>query len=201
MSIVLIGVAIAGTTSILAIINGVVFRPLPRAGAEGLVRVVESSTSRPPASTVVSNLTYTLWADRHDTIVGLGAWDDDAMTLTGGGDVERVRVARVTPSLFPVLGVAPILGAPFKDSEIVTPDYENNGGTTVILSHGFGGCRKGANDLLAAGMLHRNGIAVLMIDLRDHGDSTKEDMRFAGGTEEYRDVLGAWDWLSGRGVP
>jgi len=40
-----------------------------------------------------------------------------------------------------------------------------------------------------------------MIDLRDHGDSTKEDGRFAGGTEEYRDVLGAWDWLRGQGVP
>ena len=72
---------------------------------------------------------------------------------------------------------------------------------TVILSHGLGGCRMGANDLLAAGMLHRHGISVLMIDLRDHGDSTKEDMRFAGGTEEYRDVLGAWDWLRARGVP
>jgi uncharacterized protein len=72
---------------------------------------------------------------------------------------------------------------------------------TVILSHGLGGCRKGPSDLLAAGMLHRNDIAVLMIDLRDHGDSTKEDMRFAGGTEEYRDVLGAWDWLRAQGVP
>lgn len=72
---------------------------------------------------------------------------------------------------------------------------------TVILSHGLGGCRKGASDLLAAGMLHRHDVAVLMIDLRDHGDSTKEDMRFAGGTEEYRDVLGAWDWLRAQGVP
>jgi dipeptidyl aminopeptidase/acylaminoacyl peptidase len=72
---------------------------------------------------------------------------------------------------------------------------------TVILVHGLGGCRMGPTDLLAAGMLHRNGLAVLMIDLRDHGDSTKEDGRFAGGTEEYRDVLGAWDWLRGQGVP
>ena len=44
-------------------------------------------------------------------------------------------------------------------------------------------------------MLHRNGFSVLLIDLRDHGDSTREDGRFAGGTDEYRDVLGAWDWL------
>jgi dipeptidyl aminopeptidase/acylaminoacyl peptidase len=72
---------------------------------------------------------------------------------------------------------------------------------TVILSHGFTGCRFGPGDLLAAGMLHRHGIAVLMIDLRNHGDSTKVDMRFAGGVVEYRDVLGAWDWLRGQGVP
>jgi dipeptidyl aminopeptidase/acylaminoacyl peptidase len=72
---------------------------------------------------------------------------------------------------------------------------------TVIEVHGLGGCRFGPGDLLAAGMLHRYGIAVLMIDLRDHGDSTMEDHRFAGGTEEYRDVLGAWDWLRAQGVP
>src|SRR4029450_678129 len=42
----------------------------------------------------------------------------------------------------------------------------------------------------------------LLIDLRDHADSTFEDGRYAGGTEEYRDVLGAWDWLqSAKGVP
>jgi fermentation-respiration switch protein FrsA (DUF1100 family) len=51
-------------------------------------------------------------------------------------------------------------------------------------------------------MLHRNGFSVLLIDLRDHGDSTLEDGRYAGGTEEYRDVLGAWDWLqTAQGVP
>ena len=72
---------------------------------------------------------------------------------------------------------------------------------TVIRVHGFEGCRMGPNDLLTTGMLHRNGIAVLSIDLRDHGDSTKEDWRFAGGTDEYRDVEGAWDWLRGQGVP
>jgi uncharacterized protein len=72
---------------------------------------------------------------------------------------------------------------------------------TVILSHGFTGCRFGPGDLLAAGMLHKHGIAVLMIDLRNHGDSTKVDMRFAGGVVEYHDVLGAWDWLRAQGVP
>ena len=65
----------------------------------------------------------------------------------------------------------------------------------VIVVHGFGACRHDFSVLLPGGMLHRNGFSVLFIDLRDHGDSTIEDGRFAGGTDEYRDVLGAWDWL------
>ena len=65
----------------------------------------------------------------------------------------------------------------------------------VIVVHGFTACRRDHAVLLPAGMLHRNGFSVLLIDLRDHGDSTREDGRFAGGTDEHRDVLGAWDWL------
>ena len=66
---------------------------------------------------------------------------------------------------------------------------------TVIVVHGFTACRHDHAVLLPAGMLHKAGFAVLLMDLRDHGDSTREDGRFAGGTDEYRDVLGAWDWV------
>jgi dipeptidyl aminopeptidase/acylaminoacyl peptidase len=73
---------------------------------------------------------------------------------------------------------------------------------TVVVVHGLTACKHDHAVLLPAGMLHRNGFSVLLIDLRDHGDSTFEDGRYAGGTEEYRDVLGAWDWLqTHEGVP
>jgi uncharacterized protein len=74
-------------------------------------------------------------------------------------------------------------------------------GPAVILVHGVKTCRRDDNILMPAGMLHRNGFGVMLIDQRDHGDSDDEDHRFAAGTEEYLDVLGAWDWLVGRGVP
>ncbi|MEW6223935.1 MAG: alpha/beta hydrolase [Chloroflexota bacterium] len=74
-------------------------------------------------------------------------------------------------------------------------------GPAVILVHGWKGCRRDDNVLLPAGMLHRHGFGVLLIDQRDHGDSDDEDGRFAGGSEEYLDVLGAWDWLVAQGVP
>jgi uncharacterized protein len=65
----------------------------------------------------------------------------------------------------------------------------------VILVHGLGGCKNAIDMLVPAGMLWRNGFNVLLIDLRDVGDSTFEDGRSTIGNEEYRDVLGAWDWL------
>jgi dipeptidyl aminopeptidase/acylaminoacyl peptidase len=71
----------------------------------------------------------------------------------------------------------------------------------VLLVHGVKSCRRDENVLLAAGMLHRNGFSVMLMDQRDHGDSDDEDLRFAGGTEEYLDVLGAWDWLVAQGIP
>ena len=44
-------------------------------------------------------------------------------------------------------------------------------------------------------MLWRNGLNLLLIDLRDVGNSTFEDGRSTIGNPEHRDVLGAWDWL------
>jgi dipeptidyl aminopeptidase/acylaminoacyl peptidase len=72
----------------------------------------------------------------------------------------------------------------------------------VIVVHGWNSCRHDPVALLPAGMLHKNGFSVLMMDMRDMGDSDIEDGRHAAGTEEYLDVLGAWDWLqSAQGVP
>ena len=70
----------------------------------------------------------------------------------------------------------------------------------VIVVHGQGSCRRDPAVLLPAAMLHRQDLGVLMIDMRDSGDSSTEDGRFGAGSDEYRDVLGAWDWLVGQGV-
>jgi fermentation-respiration switch protein FrsA (DUF1100 family) len=71
----------------------------------------------------------------------------------------------------------------------------------VVMVHGIYSCRREANILVPAGMLHRAGFSVLLMDLRDHGDSEGDDRRFSGGTEEHLDVLGAYDWLVAQGVP
>jgi dipeptidyl aminopeptidase/acylaminoacyl peptidase len=70
---------------------------------------------------------------------------------------------------------------------------------TILITHGLGAgandCKRNPRALMIAGMLHHGGYDVLLIDVREHGDSTVENGHWGGGSEEYRDILGAWDWL------
>ncbi len=65
----------------------------------------------------------------------------------------------------------------------------------VVMVHGHGRCMADPEVLVPAGMLHRGGFSVLLIDLRNHGESDRDNGHYAAGVKEYRDVLGAWDWL------
>jgi len=71
----------------------------------------------------------------------------------------------------------------------------NPSAPAVLLVHGWRQGSFDSNVLTAAGMLHRHGFNVLLVDLRNHGRSTVVNGHAGFGTTEYRDVLGAWDWL------
>lgn len=94
---------------------------------------------------------------------------------------------------------------PSRDSSLTirgwyAPPASDPAGPVVIAVHGRDSCRRDPVVMLPAAMLHRAGFGVLIIDLRNHGDSDADNGRWAGGAKEFRDVLGAWDWLIGQGV-
>lgn len=70
----------------------------------------------------------------------------------------------------------------------------------IILVHGRNASKQNAisgNFPKLASELHAAGYAVLMLDLRAHGES--EGKRYTFGVYERRDVLGAVDWLIAEG--
>lgn len=69
----------------------------------------------------------------------------------------------------------------------------------VIVVHGGDVCKRNTSVLLPAGMLANNGFNVLLIDLRNHGASEVTGSRYTAGVEEYKDVLGAFDYLVAAG--
>jgi dipeptidyl aminopeptidase/acylaminoacyl peptidase len=131
----------------------------------------------------------------------------DAISLTAADCGGRWKTN--TPAAFtsPDLDTTPYLMSHYEDVRFASrdPGIEISAwyvpaetlapGPAVVLVHGHDSCKREDRMLLAAGMLHRAGIAALLVDLRNHGDSTIVNGRFAGGTREYRDALAGWDWL------
>lgn len=78
---------------------------------------------------------------------------------------------------------------------ITHQDKEISDTKTVIVIHGLGTCKRSPRVLLTAGVLYRGGFNVLMIDLIDHGDSSFDDGRHAGGVKESIDIINAFNWL------
>ena len=66
----------------------------------------------------------------------------------------------------------------------------------IIMVHGIGLNGKCKNEMmLAQAMLSRQGLNTLNIDMRNYGFSDTPDDYIGVGWKEYRDVLGAYDWL------
>lgn len=70
---------------------------------------------------------------------------------------------------------------------------------TLIFVHGLNSVRSGGSAVELASMLVDRGFNILMFDLRGHGESG--GYRTSGGFFERHDLLGAFDFLVGRGIP
>lgn len=108
---------------------------------------------------------------------------------------DNVKNFDTTPYLMPVYEEVSFSS---RDPKITLAGWYipgDEGAPAVVVTHGIGAAKYAGNILTIAGMLHKNGFNVLMFDLRNHGQSTVDDGRTSIGNREYKDVLGAWDYL------
>jgi putative ABC transport system permease protein len=133
LAVLTLALGIGANASIFSIVNAVLVQPLPFPDSDRLVHVLEHI----PASTRLDGLPFHSaqvhasdfleWQRRTETLSDLAAYDRDlAMTITSSFEPVRVVGASVTPSLFPLLGVPPLLGRGFD---------ETDGGRTIVLSY------------------------------------------------------------------
>jgi predicted permease len=129
----IMALGIAATAVLGSVIYGVLLKPLPWTNAPRLVRLYESrqgSTRR--FGPLMTNVTYLPWSENMRTLDAMGAWTGERLTLTGAGDPVRVQATDVTPSLFSILGAAPLTGRLF-----VNDDAAGERQTVAILSYGL----------------------------------------------------------------
>ncbi len=83
----------------------------------------------------------------------------------------------------------------------ITPTFPDSK-ATIIVAHGINSSRHNFDTLMPAAMLARAGFNILLIDLRDQGETTCEDSRHSAGQDESDDIVTAAYWLkSAKAVP
>lgn len=141
--IVTLGLGIGATTGILSVVNSVLWKPLPYQDPSLLVRISEYRVGA--VSTLrddfLSDRAFVAWRREQHTLETLAAYAERAYNLTGRGDAERIRATAVSPELFRMLGVSPVVGRFFEPQEAIR-------GTdgVVVLAHDFWQERFGASN-------------------------------------------------------
>ncbi len=119
---------IGATTAAFSVTDHVLFRQLPFADADRLVKLWQSSQGYQRIESSPGN--YREWTQWPTSFDGMAAFHAISVNLVGRGDPERLDGAAVTAGLFPLLGVSPAVGRTFS-----TSDDRQGAEGTVILSH------------------------------------------------------------------
>lgn len=132
-AVLTLALAIGANASIFAVVQRVVLNPLPYPDSGELIKLTHRVPRvATPSFEAIPLGIYYQYADRARTLEAVAAYQQDEMTLTGGGEPERIRVTRVTPSLISVLRVAPAHGRWVTEEE-GTPGAPR----AAVLSHAF----------------------------------------------------------------
>ena len=119
-SILTLAFGIGATTAIFSIVEGVLLRPLPFANPGRLMALgdtvpgIDMGSSGHIGVTLPQILTY----ERETRgFAALGGFEQAGYEFSGAGAPAQIRAARVTASIFPLLGVAPLMGRTFTQQE------------------------------------------------------------------------------------
>jgi putative ABC transport system permease protein len=117
LSIVTMALGIGATTALFSVTYGVLLKPFSWPNGDRIVELHETRGGNGPRFGAMSNTAYVAWREKAQTIENIAAWSPRVVTLTGSSEPERIRIATATASLFPILGVQPLIGAFFGEGD------------------------------------------------------------------------------------
>ncbi len=117
VAILTVALAIGANLAIFSATDAVLLHPLPYPHPEQLVVVEENLPAHNLRQIAPSPEDFAEFRRRADVFSAIAAIVNNDVTLTGGGSPEYADGARVSASLFPMLGVVPVLGSLFTTAQ------------------------------------------------------------------------------------
>ncbi|MGD0912151.1 MAG: ABC transporter permease [Terracidiphilus sp.] len=111
---------IGATTAIFSIVEGVLLRPLPFADPSRLVAFgdkLAGTSLSPTGIDGVSGPEMGVYAREVQGFTALGGYSQTGYELSGAGAPAQINASRMTASVFPLLGVSPLMGRVFTQAE------------------------------------------------------------------------------------
>ena len=191
VAVLTLALGVGAATAIFSVVNAVLLRPLPYPNADRIVQVFQI-IERPNLGTPLrGGLTpdqFQIWRSRARGLSHIGVHGTRTYTLTGVNDAVRLHGAAVTPSLFPLLDIAPLLGRVFEPSE-AQPGAES----VVLLSQDTWERYLGSDPNVLGRLLTLEGNPYRVVGIMPH--------RLAFPSLDYRNDSGALDNLPQFWVP
>jgi predicted permease len=184
VAVLSLAIGIGASSAIFSVTNALILRPLPYKDAERLVILWNRSPGLNIAQDWFSPAqAYDIKTQNHvfeATAITIGG----SFNLTGQGQPERVDAARVSSSLFQLLGAEAKLGRVFQSAE-----DEPGQPQTVILSHGFWQRRFGSDPGVIGKTLVLNGISFQIVGVMTPAFTLDKEVMPAVNAIERAEVL------------
>ncbi len=116
IAVITLGAGVGAVAAIFSVVDAVLLRPLPYKEPERIA-LVEQNQPKLGWSGGVSAPEMLDYIAGNETFAEMAGYGIINLNLTGEREPLRIDVARVSPSLFPLLGVAPLVGRGFTAEE------------------------------------------------------------------------------------
>src|SRR5581483_7501143 len=138
IAVMTLALGIGANTAIFSVVNALLIRPLPYKDPGRLVFISEVTPKR--KENFVPGPHFLDWLEESKTLEQIAAYHGNELTLTGGGESEKLNGNRVSSEFFSMLGTVPALGRNFLQSEDVP-----NAQRVAIISHSLWESRFGSD--------------------------------------------------------
>lgn len=168
VTIATIALGIGANTAIFSVVQAVLLQPLPFDEAQELVFVRGELGARAVFNWPISPRILLDMRERSTRVTEFAGLNMFRATLVDREDrPEQIDVAQVTPNLFAMLGVAPILGRDFEESDAAPLPPDADPATapvpTVMISHDLWRNQLGADQNIVGGFVNIFGADVEVI--------------------------------------
>src|SRR5437870_3858009 len=116
-SVATLALAIGANTAMFSVLNAVLLRPLPYRSPEQLAMLWSEVPSQNLREGRSAYPNVEEWRRQSKSFADMAFFDPVSVTLTTATEAEQISAARISPNLFPLLGVQPLHGRGFSNEE------------------------------------------------------------------------------------